>query len=188
MPALPKSRRRAPSSDLPATEEFSPLTFKLRKKCSERDSDVLDTLPSNRAESQSRAAVRPPHQKGQIKRVQEDFQDPYSPAEKLELSVQLTPQRGGLLTSASPECAQLSSHASMQALLRSMINDVFHDYQRSSKADMTGLHLDLIKLARTLRKEIRENACAIAASELERLREENKLLKEENERFRRGFK
>jgi len=54
---------------------------------------------------------------------------------------------------------------------------------------MTGLHLDLVRMGRGLRKELREVAEGGGGGllELERLREENRLLREENERLRRGY-
>ena len=55
-----------------------------------------------------------------------------------------------------------------------------------TKAEMMGLHLDLVRMGRGWRKEVRD-ALAEYASELRELREENRRLREENERLRRGY-
>ena len=88
--------------------------------------------------------------------------------------------------SASPSS---SSASAAHNLLRSIIADVMYDYQRETKAEMMGLHLDLVRMGRGLRKELRDVAEGGVGGlvELERLREENRLLREENERLRRGY-
>lgn len=89
------------------------------------------------------------------------------------------------LSSSSPP----SSSAAAHSLLRTIIADVMYDYQRETKAEMTGLHLDLVRMGRGLRRELREviEGPGGGLLELERLREENRLLREENERLRRGY-
>lgn len=88
--------------------------------------------------------------------------------------------------SASPSS---SSASAAHNLLRTIIADVMYDYQRDTKAEMMGIHLDLVRMGRGLRKELREVAEGGAGGlvEVERLREENRLLREENERLRRGY-
>lgn len=88
--------------------------------------------------------------------------------------------------SASPSS---SSASAAHNLLRSIIADVMYDYQRETKAEMMGLHLDLVRMGRGLRKELKDVAEGGIGGllELERLREENRLLREENKRLRRGY-
>lgn len=52
-----------------------------------------------------------------------------------------------------------------------------------------GIHLDLVRMGRGLRREFREvvEGGTGGMLEVERLREENRLLREENERLRRGY-
>jgi len=66
---------------------------------------------------------------------------------------------------------------------------VMYDYQRETKAEMMGIHLDLVRMGRGLRRELREVAEGGVGGlvEVERLREENRLLKKENERLKRGY-
>jgi len=82
-----------------------------------------------------------------------------------------------------------SSASAAHNFLRTIIADVMYDYQRETKAEMMGIHLDLVRMGRGLKKELREVAEGGIGGlvEVERLREENRLLKEENERLRRGY-
>jgi protein NEDD1 len=87
--------------------------------------------------------------------------------------------------SSSPSSSASAAHN----FLRTIIADVMYDYQRETKAEMMGIHLDLVRMGRGLKKELREVAEGGIGGlvEVERLREENRLLKEENERLRRGY-
>lgn len=113
------------------------------------------------------------------------------------LSMQISPRRAPPSWSQAPIPSPLRTLASGSSpsssaahnLLRTIIADVMYDYQRETKAEMTGLHLDLVRMGRGLRRELREVAEGGIGglAEVERLREENRLLKEDNERLRRGY-
>jgi protein NEDD1 len=71
-------------------------------------------------------------------------------------------------------------------LLRTIVRDVMYDFQRETKAEMTGLHLDLVRMGRGWKRELRE-LMGEYVGDLKDLREENLRLREENERLRRGY-
>ncbi|KAJ4481940.1 WD40-repeat-containing domain protein [Lentinula aciculospora] len=75
---------------------------------------------------------------------------------------------------------------SPQALLRNIVRDVMYDFHQESRAEMMGLHLDLVKMGRGWKKELRE-LTGEYGGELKELREENQRLREENERLRKGY-
>ena len=66
------------------------------------------------------------------------------------------------------------------------VKDAMLDFRLENKAQMAGLHLDLIRLGSTWRQEMRESLQEYM-DDLHDLREENKRLREENERLRRGY-
>lgn len=114
--------------------------------------------------------------------------------EPAHLTMQLSPRRAPppwaqapmpspLLGISSPS---VGSGSAAHNLLRTIMADVMYDYQRDTKAEMMGIHLDLVRMGRAIKKELREGLEG-GAGELERLREENKMLREENERLRRGY-
>ncbi|KAJ3733310.1 hypothetical protein DFJ43DRAFT_1068423 [Lentinula guzmanii] len=76
--------------------------------------------------------------------------------------------------------------SSPQDLLRNIVRDVMHDFHQESRAEVMGLHLDLVSLGRGWKKELRE-LMGEYSGELKQLREENRRLREENERLRRGY-
>ncbi|KAI6005772.1 WD40-repeat-containing domain protein [Pisolithus albus] len=84
-------------------------------------------------------------------------------------------------TQAQPD-ANLSVNSSAQDFLRSIVRDVMYDFQRETKAEMMGIHLDLVRMGRGWRQELKE-AIERWEGEAKQLREENKRLKEENERL-----
>lgn len=71
-------------------------------------------------------------------------------------------------------------------LLQSLIRDAMYDFRRETKAEILGLHLDLVRMGRGWRKELRE-ALESWGEELKEIRRENELLRQENERLRRGY-
>lgn len=97
-------------------------------------------------------------------------------------SASWAPVPSPLLRSASHS----QQHSSPHELLRTIVQDVMYDFQRDTKAEMMGLHLDLVRMGRGWKKELRE-AMGDYGDELRELREENLRLREENERLRRGY-
>lgn len=71
-------------------------------------------------------------------------------------------------------------------LLHAIVRDALYDFRRETKAEIIGLHLDIVKMGRSWRKEMRE-ALEKWGEELQEVREENARLREENERLRRGY-
>ncbi|KAK7694029.1 hypothetical protein QCA50_003605 [Cerrena zonata] len=71
-------------------------------------------------------------------------------------------------------------------LLQSLVKDALYDFRRETKAEIIGLHLDLVRMGRGWRKEMRE-AMEEWSKELNEVREENKRLRHENDRLKRGY-
>jgi protein NEDD1 len=71
-------------------------------------------------------------------------------------------------------------------LLHSLISDAMLDFRQETRAEMVGLHLDLVRMGGVWRKEMR-SAMQEYVGDLKELREENRKLREENERLRRGY-
>lgn len=105
-----------------------------------------------------------------------------SPSSGLHLS----PLRGlGLVNSPSrPRTGTGTGGA--QDLLRAMIKDVMCDFRQEAREEVIGLHLDLVRMGRGWKSELRA-LMEEYVGDLGELREENRLLKEENERLRRGY-
>ncbi|KAJ7156041.1 WD40-repeat-containing domain protein [Mycena crocata] len=111
------------------------------------------------------------------------------------LSMQVSPRRpssSGLGNSASWAPSPLRNAvptsptgggSSAHDLLRSIVRDVMFDFQQEQRSEMVGLHLDLLKIGRGWKKELRELMDEYVGD----LREENKRLREENEHLRRGY-
>ncbi len=76
--------------------------------------------------------------------------------------------------------------SSAQEFLRGIVGDVMFEYQKETKAQMTGLHLEMMSMRRGWRKELTE-VMETYVGDLKDLREENKRLREENERLKRGY-
>jgi protein NEDD1 len=60
------------------------------------------------------------------------------------------------------------------------------DFRQETRAEMVGLHLDLVRMGGGWRKEMRAGMQEYVG-DLKELREENRKLREENERLRRGY-
>ncbi|KAF8582658.1 hypothetical protein K439DRAFT_1350706 [Ramaria rubella] len=73
-----------------------------------------------------------------------------------------------------------------QELLRAVVNDVMYEYRQETKDDIKGLHLDLLRMGRSWKSELR-SLMNEYVGDLRELREENVKLRKENERLRRGF-
>ena len=86
--------------------------------------------------------------------------------------------------SAVPTTTTSSSTA--HDLLKTIIQDVMFDFQRETKAEMMGLHLDLLRMGRSWKAELRA-LMEEYVGDLREMREENERLRRENERLRRGW-
>ncbi|KAJ7905424.1 WD40-repeat-containing domain protein [Mycena olivaceomarginata] len=83
---------------------------------------------------------------------------------------------------SSPAGGSSSAHD----LLRTIVRDALLDFQQDQRAEMMGMHLDLLRLGRGWKRELRETMDEYVG-DLRELREENKRLREENELLRRGY-
>lgn len=99
------------------------------------------------------------------------------------------------LSSASPDPGNLASSGSgpplgtttsAHDLLKTIVQDVMFDFQRETKAEMMGLHLDLLRMGRSWKVELRALMDEYVG-DLRELREENERLRKENGRLRRGW-
>ncbi|KAF9014156.1 WD40-repeat-containing domain protein [Cyathus striatus] len=116
-----------------------------------------------------------------------------------ELSMQISPRRSGSSAQSpapdwsnspvrhmnSPRPSAGLSAGGAQDLLRNIVKDVMYDFQRESKEEMMGMHLDLVKMGISWKKELR-SLMDEYVGDLRDLREENQRLRDENERLRRG--
>lgn len=80
-----------------------------------------------------------------------------------------------------------SSMQKAQEIMRSLLSSAMYDIQQESRAELRGLHLDLLRMGRDWKKEMHGAMEDMWADEVRALREENKKLREENERLRRGL-
>ncbi|KXN93256.1 hypothetical protein AN958_00180 [Leucoagaricus sp. SymC.cos] len=76
------------------------------------------------------------------------------------------------------------SAKSAHELLRTIVKDVMYDFQQETRAEMMGLHLDLVRMGRGWKQELR-SLMEEYVGDLNDLREENRRLREENDRLRR---
>lgn len=76
--------------------------------------------------------------------------------------------------------------SSAHELLKTIVQDVMYDFQRETKAEMVGLHLDLVRMGRGWKTELR-SLMDEYVGDLKDLRDENQRLRLENERLRRGI-
>ncbi|KAI6166831.1 hypothetical protein EDD17DRAFT_1541453, partial [Pisolithus thermaeus] len=109
-----------------------------------------------------------------------------------ELALQVSPRHPMAAHSwTSPPRAQAQPatnsgvNATAEDFLRNIVRDVMYEFQCETKAEMMGIHLDLVRMGRGWRQELKE-AIERWEGEAKQLREENERLKEENERLRRG--
>jgi protein NEDD1 len=112
------------------------------------------------------------------------------------LAVQVSPRRPVASVSAAAQWTSSPlrhlaidpnkpSVSSAQDLLRTIVRDVMCDFRQETRAEMVGLHLDLVRMGRGWRRELR-GLMEEYVGDLRDLREENKRLREENERLRSG--
>ncbi|KAI5122200.1 hypothetical protein M0805_002689 [Coniferiporia weirii] len=113
-------------------------------------------------------------------------------------TLQLTPLRAlGLRQTPSRSSASpFNPHAlpntpgssmKMQEFLRTLMAPTLADFQQETRTELLGLHLDLLRLGRDWKRDMREAIGEAWTGEVQVLREENKRLREENERLRRGL-
>ncbi|KAF9652903.1 WD40 repeat-like protein [Thelephora ganbajun] len=79
-----------------------------------------------------------------------------------------------------------SSITNVHSMLQQIMRDVMYDYQEDMRTELVGMHLDMVRMGRNWKKEMKEIMDAYA-KDLRELREENRLLREENERLKRGY-
>lgn len=113
-------------------------------------------------------------------------------------SVQLTPLRGvGIRPTPAqnayspygpmPFPSTPSSAQKAQDFMRSLVSSAMYDFQQETRAELMGMHLDMLRMGREWKKELREVLAEVYGDEMKELREENKKLREENERLRVGL-
>ena len=79
-----------------------------------------------------------------------------------------------------------SSITNVHNVLHQVMRDVMYDYQEDMRTELVGMHLDMVRMGRNWKKDMKEVTDAYA-KDLRELREENRLLREENERLKRGY-
>jgi len=67
-----------------------------------------------------------------------------------------------------------------------VVRDALYEMQAEQNDQLRGLHVDLVKMARGFKTEMR-NLMDEYVGDLKDLREENAALRKENERLRRGY-
>ena len=118
------------------------------------------------------------------------------------LTMQISPRRPSInasrtspqswAASPAPNASQIGGGSggpggsSAHELLKTIVQDVMYDFQRDSKAEMMGLHLDLVRMGRGWKTELR-SLMDEYVGDLKDLRDENQRLRLENERLRRGI-
>lgn len=114
-------------------------------------------------------------------------------------SVQLTPLRGVGIRATPVQNAYCSPYGPMpfpstpssaqkaQDFMRSLVSSAMYDFQQETRAELMGMHLDMLRMGREWKKELREVLAEVYGDEMKELREENRKLREENERLRVGL-
>ncbi|KAK0439556.1 WD40-repeat-containing domain protein [Armillaria borealis] len=107
------------------------------------------------------------------------------------MEIQISPRRATPMQPASWAPSPLKpnspgSSTSAHDFLRSIVGDVMFDYQKETKAQITGLHLEMVRMRRGWRQELGD-IMEQYVGDLKDLREENQRLREENDRLRRGY-
>ncbi|TRM58575.1 WD40-repeat-containing domain protein [Schizophyllum amplum] len=105
----------------------------------------------------------------------------HSPWQPSPLRRSMGPQPAPMPMPTSP-----GSSATAQDFLRNIVRDVMFDYQMETRQEMMGLHLDLVRMGRSWKTELRDLMDEYVG-DLRDLRDENKRLREENEQLRRGY-
>ena len=148
---------------------------------------------STKGKSKERAGIE--IKKARFFRLPDDSEDSDNDEDvaprKDELSLQVSPRRPMSTPSWVPSphkqgTTSLNMNATAQDFLQNIVREVMYEFQRETKAEMMGIHLDLVRMGRGWKRELRETM-EEWGQELRQLREENKRLRGENERLRRGF-
>jgi len=71
-------------------------------------------------------------------------------------------------------------------MLHQVMRDVMYDYQEDMRTELVGMHLDMVRMGRNWKKDMKD-VMDTYAKDLKELREENRLLREENEKLKRGY-
>ncbi|PCH37690.1 hypothetical protein WOLCODRAFT_135777 [Wolfiporia cocos MD-104 SS10] len=71
-------------------------------------------------------------------------------------------------------------------LLQGILRDAMHDFRQETRQEIVGLHLDMLRMGRGIKNELRAVMDEFRG-EMDKLREENCKLRAENERLRRGY-
>ena len=125
------------------------------------------------------------------------------PPKKKETALQVTPARPGVqrhpgvwapvpsplrrgLEDMQHTGGAPSSIGNVQNMLHQVMRDVMYDYQEDMRTELVGMHLDMVRMGRNWKKEMKDSMDTYA-KDLRELREENRLLREENERLKRGY-
>ncbi len=165
----------------------------------------------NGEEMQVERLEKKKHQKGKGRTVgfkdddQLDEEEELSERER-KLSLQISPRRpvssgsasttdfwaalvanSPALSAASPDISQsipATGTTTAHDLLKTIIQDVMFDFQQETKAEMMGLHLDLLRMGRNWKGELRVLMDEYVG-DLKELRAENERLRRENEQLRR---
>jgi protein NEDD1 len=208
--ATSKTSARTPSPDLPALDEDPISPVKMSKGNNGIGVLGLGTPEvekwvragegtDNKGQGKGKGGV-----KGKGKRVgfvdeSDDENESTAEAENIEratvkenMALEISPRRPTTTTSKSwttvpsplrhSSTSPSSSGSAPHDLLRTIMSDVMYDLHREQKAQMVGMHLDMVRMGRGWRKEMGN-----IIRELGELKEENGRLRAENERLRRGY-
>jgi protein NEDD1 len=104
------------------------------------------------------------------------------------LSMQITPRKSAW--AASPLRHSIAEGSpglqGVTGLLHALITDAMLDFRQETRSEIVGLHLDLVRMGQGWRREMR-TAMQEYVGDLKDLSEENRKLREENERLRRVY-
>ena len=126
-----------------------------------------------------------------------------APPKKMETALQVTPARPGGQRHPGPWApvpsplrrgledmqhagGTPSSIGNVHNMLHQVMRDVMYDYQEDMRTELVGMHLDMVRMGRNWKKDMK-GVMDTYAKDLKELREENRLLREENERLKRGY-
>ena len=168
------------------------------------DAEITTKQPTRR---QAGFGVASDTGEGNIKELddQEDEDDEdFRPSPKRkETALQVTPVRPGVQRHPGPWApvpsplrrgledmqhtgGTPSSIGNVHNMLHQVMRDVMYDYQEDMRTELVGMHLDMVRMGRNWKKDMK-GVMDTYAKDLKELREENRLLREENERLKRGY-